>query len=178
MTPAGNGAAGRPVGFDPAAAGAGAVRSAGAAPAGRREAAQAGGAPGAFQALLRQKVAAQGLRWSRHAEDRLRQAGITLDEADREAIDRAVNALAGKGAREGLIVYGDLALVVSVRGRTVITAARPERLDEGVFTQIDAAAIINRNPGAGPQRAADGAGGAPSPWNDGSGLTFRRSIVS
>lgn len=144
----------------------------------RRGPVQNAGAPGTFRAVLREKVASQGLRWSRHAEDRLRQAGITLDEGDQEAIGQAVSALERRGAREGLIVYGDLALVVSVRARTVITAARPERLDDGVFTQIDGAAIVNRDPGAGPQRAAGGAGGAPSPWSDGSGLAFRRSIVS
>ncbi|HEX6989418.1 MAG TPA: hypothetical protein VF282_08105, partial [Bacillota bacterium] len=122
--------------------------------------------PGRFAATLREKVAGQALRWSRHAEERLRQAGVTLGEGDLQAITRAVDALGRRGAREGLVVYGDLALVVSVGGQTVITAARPERLEDGVFTQIDGAVIVNQHPGAGPQGAEPGAGEAPSPWID------------
>ena len=134
------------------------------------------GRPVSFQAVLRQKVE-RGLRWSRHAEERLRQAGVELGQGDVEAITEAVDALERRGARDGLVVYGDLALVVSVRNRTVITAARPERLDDGVFTQIDGAAVIREQAGAGPRGAAAGAGEAPSPWNDGSGLILRRSMV-
>jgi len=162
---AGAGRAGRPAASDPGLR-AGAARAAGAA------------APGRFAEVLRERVARQALHWSRHAEARLRQAGVSLDEGDLQAIGEAVSALERRGSREGLIVYGDLALVVSVHGRTVITAARPDRLEDGVFTQIDGAAIVNPDQGAGPQRAGDGAGEAPSPWIDGSGLTFRRSIVS
>lgn len=180
MTAPGTGLSGPFPARDPAAgAAAGRVQGAArrAAP-GKPDTAAGAGAPGRFQAVFRQKVAGGGLRWSRHAEERLRQAGITLDEGDHQAIGEAVKALERRGAREGLVVYGSLALVVSVNGRTIITAARPDRLEDGVFTQIDGAAIVNPQQGAGPQRAGDGAEGAPSPWIDGSGLTFRRSVVS
>jgi len=46
-----------------------------------------------------------------------------------------------KGGRETLILLGDVALVVSVVNRTVITAIDGESLKENVFTQIDSAVI-------------------------------------
>lgn len=108
----------------------------------------------------------QPLRWSRHAEERLRSTGIQLGSEDMRLIQGAVDSLAQRGARDALVVYDQLALVISVSNRTVVTAATPERWQDGIFTQIDGAAIIRRHgkQGAGPQT-----GEAPGPWNDGSG---------
>jgi flagellar operon protein len=44
-----------------------------------------------------------------------------------------------KGARESLVLLDELAFVVSIRNRTVITALQPST--EGVFTSIDSAVI-------------------------------------
>lgn len=128
-----------------------------------------------FKDLLREK-AAPGLQWSRHAESRLRAAGITLSDEELGTIEQAVSAMAQRGTRDGLVVYDNLALVVSVRNRTVVTAATPERLEDGVFTQIDGAALITKsNQGAGPSDTASGvAAGAPDPWSDGSGSDLGR----
>ena len=54
-----------------------------------------------------------------------------------EAVDKARN----KGGRETLILLGDVALVVSVVNRTVITAIDGDSLKDNVFTQIDSAVI-------------------------------------
>ncbi len=48
---------------------------------------------------------------------------------------------AAKGARESLILMDNLALVVSIRNRTVITAVDEKRMKEHVFTNIDSAVI-------------------------------------
>jgi flagellar operon protein len=79
---------------------------------------------------------------SSHATERLLQRGISLDQADLQKIDEAMNRAEAKGARESLFVMRDLALVVSVENRTVITALHGDGAKENVFTNIDSAVIV------------------------------------
>lgn len=95
-----------------------------------------------FRSLLRERI--QTLQWSKHAEQRLRGSARTLDAHDQARISEAVERLAEQNVRNGLVLYHDLALVVSVEHRKVITLATPERWrsDAGVFTGIDGAVIM------------------------------------
>lgn len=100
------------------------------------------GAPGpSFAELLRREVKEGGVRFSAHAQRRLVEAHITLDEAQVVRLEGAVQKAAAKGARESLVLMDNLALVVSIRNRTVITAVDGERMKENVFTNIDSAVI-------------------------------------
>jgi len=77
---------------------------------------------------------------SGHAATRMQSRDIQLDGAQRvlNGVDRA----AEKGAKESLVMIDDVALVVSVRNRTVITAVDQQSLKENVFTNIDSAVIV------------------------------------
>lgn len=92
-----------------------------------------------FDALLRQELA--GVRLSAHAEERLKSGRIQLSQEQLDRLNGAVSKAAAKGARESLILIDDLALVVSVKNRTVITAIAPDRVKDNVFTNIDSAVI-------------------------------------
>lgn len=92
-----------------------------------------------FDALLRKEL--DGIRLSAHAEERLRNSRIELSREQMDRLNGAVSKAAAKGARESLILIDDLALVVSVKNRTVITAIAPDRVKENVFTNIDSAVI-------------------------------------
>ncbi len=94
-----------------------------------------------FAAVLRQEMEEEGLRFSRHATSRLQARGIELDAAQRDRIERAVEAARQKGAKESLILLDDLAFVVSVRNRTVITAIDAAHRRSNVFTHIDSAVL-------------------------------------
>lgn len=90
-----------------------------------------------FQDLL-----ADRLKVSNHAKTRLQSRELQMD-ADRwnrvmEGVDRA----AAKGAKESLVMIDDMALVVSIKNRTVITAVSQDHLKENVFTNIDSAVIV------------------------------------
>lgn len=80
--------------------------------------------------------------FSSHASKRLMQRGITLDRTDLERIDAAFDRAAEKGAKDSLFILRDLALLVSVENRTVITALHGESAKENVFTQIDSAVML------------------------------------
>lgn len=109
----------------------------------------AGAAGGAtFHDLLQQKLqTAQEIRFSAHAQNRLTSRDIQLTPETVGKLTEAVNRAAGKGARDALVLMpgaargGDLALVVSVSNRTVITAVDGDHLRDNVFTNIDSAVI-------------------------------------
>jgi flagellar operon protein len=67
---------------------------------------------------------------------------ITLAEADLGKISAAMVSADRKGARDSLLLYNDVALVASVRNRTIVTAISGEELRDHVFTNIDSAVII------------------------------------
>jgi len=83
-----------------------------------------------------------GLKFSRHASERLETRRINLSSEQIVRLEQGVNRAATKGARESLILLDDLALVVSVRNRTVVTAAARQELREKVFTNIDSAVLL------------------------------------
>ena len=67
------------------------------------------------------------------------QGGAEQGSARVDAVDR----MAAKGVRDALIYMSHgLAMVVSVKNRTVITALDDASAKENIFTNIDSAAIL------------------------------------
>ncbi len=83
------------------------------------------------------------LTFSKHAQQRLESRNVQLDQADLQRLGSAVDRAEQKGAQESLVLLRDMAFVVSVRNRTVITAMGGEHLKENVFTNIDSAVIAD-----------------------------------
>ena len=96
----------------------------------------------AFSRVLDQKLPQQGVKFSQHAQDRLRARNITFSATDLANLEGAVNSVAQKGGKESLVMMGDSALVVSVKNRTVVTALDKSQMRGNVFTNIDSAVII------------------------------------
>ncbi len=94
-----------------------------------------------FKQLLEQKLRGE-LKFSRHAQERLKSRNIKLSGEDMNNIQNAVNKAREKGARDSLILMQDLALVVSIKNNTVITAVDGQHLKENIFTNIDSAVIV------------------------------------
>ncbi len=80
--------------------------------------------------------------FSVHAQNRLQERQINLSHDDLARLQSTVDKLAQKGARESLIYMQDVALVVSVANRTVITALEKLQGTDNIITNIDSAAII------------------------------------
>ena len=95
-----------------------------------------------------QAATSQPLRFSNHAQERLRAREIQLTEQDAAHLAQAVEMASAKGAKESLILLDDLALVVSVRNKVVITALERGEDSANVFTHIDSAILLRRNKGA------------------------------
>ncbi len=84
----------------------------------------------------------QGVKLSAHAQKRLSERNIALGPTDMAKINQAVMQAEAKGARDSLLIYGDLALIASVKNKTVVTAVDGQSLKDHIFTNIDSAVII------------------------------------
>jgi flagellar operon protein len=91
----------------------------------------------AFKDLLGEKLKVSG-----HAQTRLESRNIQLDKAAWDRVLSGVDKAAAKGAKDSLVMVDDVALVVSVKNRTVITAVDKAQLKDNVFTNIDSAIIV------------------------------------
>lgn len=92
-----------------------------------------------FRDMLDAKV----LKFSHHAELRMQQRGIHLQPESLTKIMNAVEEAATKGAQDSLIVFRDIAMIVNVPSRTVVTAMDGGQMRSNVFTQIDSAIILS-----------------------------------
>lgn len=98
---------------------------------------------GSFQGIFEQELSkAETLKFSGHAQERLSSSRLKLTDEDLAKLHDAVQRAAQKGARESLILLRDMALVVSIKNRTVITAIDGQRMKENIFTNIDSAVIL------------------------------------
>jgi len=96
-----------------------------------------------FESILRQKQSETAeVKFSKHAEYRLQSRNITLTQAQKAKMKEAVAKAESKGVRDSLILMDNMAFVVNIRTRTVITAANNSELKENVFTNIDGAVIV------------------------------------
>lgn len=96
-----------------------------------------------FADILNQKINAnEGVKFSKHAEERLKSRNITLDAAKMEKLNDAIAKAEQKGVKDSLVLMDNLALVVSVKNKTVITAVNHDELKNNVFTNIDGAVIV------------------------------------
>ena len=96
-----------------------------------------------FQQILQQRMQKQdNLKFSRHAEKRIISRGIDLSKRNLQQLNKGVDKAEKKGARESLIMVDQVAFLVSVENKTVITAVDEGHIKENVFTNIDSAVFM------------------------------------
>lgn len=79
---------------------------------------------------------------SNHAATRIKERNINFSEADMKKINDGINKADKKGAKDCLILYKDVALVASIKNRTIITAVDKENSKGNVFTNIDSVVLL------------------------------------
>lgn len=93
-----------------------------------------------FRQILEEKQAQTGeLRFSKHANERLASRNIQLSEEQRERLSGGVEKASQKGIKDSLVMVDNMAFIVNVTNRTVITAVGEG--DDKIFTNIDGAII-------------------------------------
>jgi flagellar operon protein len=92
---------------------------------------------------------AQQLRFSNHAQKRLQDRDIALTDSSVNRLAQAVERAEAKGGKSSLVLVDDLAFIVNVRERMVVTAMDAKSQREGVFTQIDTVVFAEPAEGSG-----------------------------
>ena len=87
------------------------------------------------------KTEDQALKFSKHATNRLSERKIELSDGIMDRLSAGMQAAGQKGINESLVMVDQLAFIVNVNNRTVITALDGSDSEGNVFTNIDGAVI-------------------------------------
>jgi flagellar operon protein len=79
----------------------------------------------------------QGVRFSNHAQSRMQSREISLNSDNVNRLSSAIDKAEKRGGKSSLVMVDDLAFIVNIQSRTVVTALDKNQRGEGVFTQID-----------------------------------------
>ncbi len=93
------------------------------------------------QVLEDKKTEDSALKFSKHAANRLSERNIELSDKVMDRLNAGTVAAGQKGINESLVMVDQLAFIVNVNNRTVITALEGNDPEANVFTNIDGAVI-------------------------------------
>jgi flagellar operon protein len=85
--------------------------------------------------------AARQVSFSTHAQKRMDTRNIQMNPDRQVQLADAVDRAAARGGKESLVLMDDLAFIVNVADRLVITALDEASRKEGVFTKIDSVVL-------------------------------------
>lgn len=95
-----------------------------------------------FADILNSKLESSSLQFSKHASMRLNNREISLSQEQLKRVENGVDTANKKGVKDTLVLVDDVALVVNVKSRIVITAMNQEKNNENIYTNIDGAVIV------------------------------------
>lgn len=97
-----------------------------------------------FQEVLNRTTEAEQpseLKFSKHAAGRLIDRNIELSETQMERLQEGAKNAGQKGIKDSLVIVDELAFIVNVPNKTVITAMDQTEARGNIFTNIDGAVI-------------------------------------
>lgn len=81
------------------------------------------------------------VKFSKHAESRLNTRNISLTDEQRGKLNEAINKAGEKNVKDSLVMMDDIAFVVNVKEKNVVTVMNKDEMKNNVFTNIDGAVI-------------------------------------
>jgi flagellar operon protein len=97
-----------------------------------------------FVDVFSQAQETQCLRFSNHAQKRLQTREISLTDDGLARLTSAVEKAEKRGGRESLVLMDEMAFIVNIREKLVVTAMDARSRGEGVFTQIDSVVLADK----------------------------------
>ena len=95
-----------------------------------------------FEDLLKKQVFDNTeVKFSKHAESRLETRNINLTDEQKSKLNEAINKANAKDVKDSLVLVDDIAFVVNVKNKTVVTVMNKDEMKENVFSNIDGAVI-------------------------------------
>lgn len=96
-----------------------------------------------FSSILQQKLQTKdNIKFSKHANMRLDARNINLTDEQMQKLENGISKAQAKGIKESLVIMDNIALVVNIENKTVVTALDQQESKEYVFTNIDGAVVL------------------------------------
>ncbi|MGP4075610.1 TIGR02530 family flagellar biosynthesis protein [Halobacillus sp. K22] len=92
-----------------------------------------------FQKVLNE---VQTLKISKHAEKRLKERNIEIDQNKWKEISNKMAEAKSKGVTDSLVITNQAAIVVSNKNNTVVTALGREEASSQIFTNINGTIVL------------------------------------
>lgn len=97
-----------------------------------------------FQELLHSELqSVSSLKLSKHAEQRISERGISINEETWKQIEGKLSEARQKGIKDSLVLLEQAALVVNAKTNTVITAMNRREASSHIFTNINGTILID-----------------------------------
>lgn len=95
-----------------------------------------------FEQLLQKQIyESKEVKFSKHAESRLETRNINLTDEQKSKLNESINKANAKGVKDSLVLVDDIAFVVNVKDKAVVTVMNKDEMKENVFSNIDGAVI-------------------------------------
>ncbi|WP_216827982.1 TIGR02530 family flagellar biosynthesis protein [Alkalihalobacterium elongatum] len=99
---------------------------------------------GNFQNILETEInSSEGIKLSKHAEKRMEERGISIENNQWKVIENKLKEAKLKGVQDSLVILNNAALVVSTKNKTVITALDRTEAGKQIFTNINGTILID-----------------------------------
>lgn len=96
-----------------------------------------------FQDILAHKAQEiEPLKFSKHAANRLADRNIELTTEQMDRLAMGTQKAGVKGIKDSLVMVDNLAFIVNIPNKTVVTAMDQAQAEENIFTNIDGAVIV------------------------------------
>lgn len=93
-----------------------------------------------FKEILENKSEEGNVSFSKHASMRLNSRNLQLSNAQIKRVENGIKRAEEKGIKDSLVLVDNIALLVNVKNKTVVTAI--DNNSEKVYTNIDGAVIV------------------------------------
>ena len=93
-----------------------------------------------FKEVLENKTEENKILFSKHAFNRLNDRNLSLTTSQIKRVENGIKRAQEKGIKDSLVLVDNVALLVNVKNKTVVTAI--DNNNEKVYTNIDGAVIV------------------------------------
>ena len=83
-----------------------------------------------------------GVKFSKHAMERIQSRGVDMSQQTLDSLNRAVTKARAKGCKDIAVIGEENAFIVSLKNNTVITTMNALEMRENIFTNIDSAVLL------------------------------------
>jgi len=95
-----------------------------------------------FRETIEKTTSTSNLTLSKHAQVRLQQRNISIDEQTWTTIEQKLQTAKTMGVKDSLVLFDEAALIVSVKNNVVVTAMSREEAATQIFTNINGTIIM------------------------------------